>query len=85
MQVTRAATNHGSKSVSNECRLKTNEYRMFYLSDTVIHYNKKLLFKLMIVPGSYSCLCSETNQLIWTSISSKSTISEDPGICLAGW
>ena len=34
--------------------------------------------KLMIVPGSYSCLCSETNQLIWTRISFKSTFS-DPG------
>ena len=35
-------------------------------SDTVIHYIKKLLFKLITVPGSYRCLCSETNQLIWT-------------------
>ena len=47
--------------------------------------HQKLLFELMIVPGSYRCLCSDTNHLIWTSRSFKSTTSEDPGICLAAW
>ena len=46
-----------SNAVAREAR--TFAYVPFTTSDN-------FLFKFMIVPGSYRCLCFETNQLIWT-------------------